>query len=73
MVLMSVFGGIIGYFGSELVTFLITKDFGRMPIDDVLDRQFQNYKFQDAIVDELLVSGFSFNSLEPRFYSKYWA
>ena len=35
-------------------------------------KYFGNRTFDDVVVDELLINAYSFNSQQPRFYSKYF-
>ena len=42
-------------------------------MDELIENWIGGYQFDDILVDELIVNAFSYNVMEPRFYSKHTA
>jgi hypothetical protein len=63
------------FFGIEIpkvTNMLGASKYSRKSLDNVMKTLLGEYKFSDALTQELLVVAYEYNSQEPRFYSKYF-
>jgi len=70
MILGTILGGLIGYFVPVELYDMATSKYDRTMLDTTLDEMFGGYRFEDSLTDEVLMIAFSYNLMEPRFYSK---
>ena len=65
--------GVGMYFITDWVYWATKSRFDRTVIDKYITDKFGSYYFDQLLIDDLIISAFSYNVMEPRFYSKYYA
>lgn len=65
--------GTIGYFLPTFIYYLANSSYNREAIDGILSDYFSHANMSDTLADEALIVAYSYNSYQPRFYSKYEA
>ena len=74
MIVIMIFFGFLSYFGSKFIYWATRNLYDRTIIDLNIESFTGDNRFDDSLlVDELIVNAFSYNVMEPRLYSKYYA
>jgi patatin-like phospholipase/acyl hydrolase len=68
-----IIGGVIGYLLPVAVYKLTYSVFDRKGADALFKEYFGDLKVKDAITKEVMIIAFSYNMMQPRFYSKFQA
>ena len=66
-------GALIGYYMTVGVYFIFHTQFDRSYFDSKVEEMMGSVYFDDILVDELILVGYSYNILQPRFYSRFSA
>jgi K+-transporting ATPase c subunit len=68
-----VFGVLAGIGFPYLINLVTNSLYSRKSLDNIMKTLLGSYEIEDALTDELMIVAYEYNSMRPRFYSKWFA